>query len=443
MPALRQYQKDAVQFIAKRHGRALVALPPGAGKTAIVSSWIAGSTGPILVIAPNGPVLDHWSYELAAWGGLSGVVGTGTKKQREHHRTHLLPGEVLILNYECMRNDIDALVDIPWGLVIFDESHRLKGRKLTFKCAAKLAKAAPSCILVTGTPVLNRAEELWTSLHLIDPTKYRSYWRWVEAHFQINYPRYRRRIVREVGNLLTGHVEIVRQEIGDRMFYRPLKDILPDLPPVTETDYEVYLSTSERKHYDDMLEQFWMEVGGEIVQAVNTVAQQTRLRQLASDWSTFGMGPGTKAKAAAGLVEDLDGAQCIIFCAFRDTAEAVSSIIPDSAAYHGGITAEHRSRLVEAFRVGEIQVLVATIATMGEGVDGLQGCHNVIMLDRLWTPARNEQAIGRCHRLGQKSSVNVMHLVAEDTIDDTILQALHDKTSVIDAVIKERTRAVH
>jgi non-specific serine/threonine protein kinase len=442
---LREYQEDAVQFVAKRDGRALIALPPGAGKTAIVSSWLPDHNKLTLIICPNGPVVQHWRNEIERWHpGLPVAVGTGTAKRRATMREAVARCDsgVLVLNYEAMRIDIEELLEIPWHTVVFDESHRLKGRRITFKCAAKLAKAAENCVLVTGTPILNRADELWVSFHLLNPKDFKSYWRWVEYHFTIEYPRYGRRVIRKVGPPKPDHVKMLRDDLHGRMFYRPMKEILPELPEMSETTYVVDLSPAERKAYDSMLQDFWMEVGDEVVQAVNTVAQQTRLRQLASDWSVFGNPPGTKAQTAKLLVETLDQ-QVVVFCAFRDTAEAVASLLPDSATYHGGIPAEQRARRIEAFRAGEITTLVATIATMGEGVDGLQGCHNVIMLDRLWTPARNEQAIGRCLRLGQKDNVNVMHIVARESIDYTVAYALEAKESVIDAVVKERTRAVH
>ncbi len=438
MSSLRQYQVDAVRFLSEQK-RALLALPPGAGKTAVVATALPGTARP-LIVAPNGPVLPHWQHELFTWSGIHGVMGTGTPKQRAAMREGS-EGGALILNYECFVRDIDSLAEIPWDAVVFDESHRLKNRQTqTFKAARRLKPE--SLYLVSGTPVLNRAEEIWTSLHLMEPKAYRSFWTWAEQFFTISYPRYRRRIVREVGKIKSPeHAALLRKQVHERMFYRPLAEILPDLPPVTTTTYEIELSAAERKAHDSMLEHFWMELGDEVIQAPNDVAKQTRLRQLCSDWSVFGEAPGSKSQAVAQLVDELAGEPVVIFTAFRATAEALVTILPNAAQYHGGMSGPGRDLMLAKFKSGKHRQLVVTIRSIGEGVDGLQhGCHNAIFLDRDWTPARNDQAVARLHRMGQSDSVNVIHVVARDCMDDVVSTALTEKRSVIEAIIESRVR---
>lgn len=445
--SLRPYQQDAVDTI-QREGRLLLALPPGAGKTAIVAAALG--EGRKLIVAPNGPVIHHWQVQAREWGHFHVANGTGSAKRRQGVRQGR---HSVVMNYEAFRVDIDYVLAQEWDAVVFDESHRLKNRQSqTFKAAARIAKVAPRLVLVTGTPVLNRATELWSSLHLLDPAKYRSFWRWAEYHFHIVTPRYRRRIVREVCSdedcnvcggkgYLPGHERMLVDEIRGKMFYRPIKEILPDLPELVETYHHVELNRDERKAYDSMVKDAWMEIGEDIIEAPLKIAQNTRLRQLASDWSVWSQHPGTKAKAAAELVAELDGEQVLIFCAYRNTTYAVAELIPGARAYHGGLDPERREQLKEAFIAGEVPVLVATIATLGEGVDGLQVARNAIFIDRDWTPARNEQAWRRLLRLGQKSSVNVMHIVADDTIDQVVSHALEVKQDVIRAIIEDRRGA--
>lgn len=442
MRHLRSYQLDAVRFLTEQR-RALLALPPGAGKTAIVASALGQhcelDEPKFLIVCPNGPVLQHWQDELFSWGQWQSVIGTGTKQVRAVKRQLVQPSGALILNYETFRNDIEELAKIKWTAVVFDESHRLKNRTTaTFKAAKKLQ--SERLYLVSGTPVLNRATELWTSFHLIDPKKYRSFWRWAESFFKIEFPRYQRRIVREVGAIRSPeHAEILRKQLAEVMYYRPLTEIMPDLPPTIETVYEVDLTPAEQAAHDSMLEHFWMEVGDEIVQAENTVAKLTRLRQLTSDWSVFGEVPGSKVQAACQLVDELAGEPVVVFVAFRATADAAASIMPNALAYHGGKDSATRAATLMEFRAGRIKTLVATIKTMGEGVDGLQHvARNVIMLDRDWTPARNEQAIDRVGGARAKQAVNVIHIVAADSTDQIVNDALMEKRSVVEAVMGTR-----
>lgn len=431
-------------------GRAIFAYAPGTGKTATTVRWLAGKDlDCVLVVAPNGPVLTHWGHEAYDWGAIQTLIGTGTPKQRIRARQVLNVGQGLIVNYETMRGDIDELIKIPWDAVVFDESHRLKNRNsLTYKAAKKLAGRVDRVMLVTGTPILNAAEELWASLSLLEPKVYRSFWRWADLHFHLVSMRRGRHLVREVcknprcgkckgRGLLPGHAKLLRQELGNRLIQKPLAELLPDMPPVVETYFTVQLSAAERRQYDSMLKDAWMILGDELVVAINDVSKQTRLRQLASDWSAFGETTlGSKGKAAVSLVvEDMESEQVVIFAAYRETVATLCRAIPDSVAYHGGLTRLERDEAIQKFITGEARVLVGTIGTMSEGIDGLQVARNVIFLDRDWVPARNEQAVARLQRSGQLSSVNVTHIVAENTIDAVVQQALVRKRSVVEAVL--------
>lgn len=450
MHGLRPYQQEAIDFLTANK-RALLALPPGVGKTATIAGWLAGSpsqTGPLLVVCPNGPVLGHWHNEMWKWGRIYSFTATGDKKKRQAavenamRRVRMDEGATAVItNYECMRNDIDALLEIPWSAVVFDESHRLKNRKsLVFKAAGKLARRAEHVALVTGTPILNSADELWTSLHMLRPDRYKSFWRWAEHHFDVVDARYRGRRVREIGDLKLGHDTMLRQELEKVLISKPLSLILPDLPAVTETYLSVNLSSAERQMHDDMSKNFWMEHGGQLVTAPTKITQSLRLRQLASDWTAFGgEGLGAKAKAAVDLVNDLGDEQVVIFCSFRSTVDAICGALgPSAAPFHGGLSAFDRQLGLETFATGMARVIVGTFGVMSEGIDGMQVARNAIFVDRDWVPARNEQAVARLQRSGQRSAVNVTHLVATDTIDDVVAEALRRKRSVIKAVLEHQ-----
>lgn len=447
---LRKYQSSAAARLVLANG-GILAFPPGTGKTATVAfalyhkfSIEKVAEPRVLVVCPNGPVLAHWQHELHDWGRLASVIGTGSPKQREAARELVESGGTLILNYEIMQRDSDALAEIEWDAIIFDESHRLKNRKtLTFKAALQIVgKRSPFVALVTGTPLLNRAEELWTSLKLLHPDDYRSFWKWAQSNFQINIRKYGGRRVTEIGEILPGRVTYVRVVLHDVMIYRPLSELLPDLPTVQESDVHVELTTAERQHYETMRKETWMVDGqDELIIAPNVLAKQLRLRQLASDWTAFGHeGIGSKGKAAVALANELleDGEQVVIFCGFRATAEAITREIGERAlVYHGGVPGYVRESVLNMFKgKHEVNALVATIKTLGEGADGLQhAARHMIFVDRDWTPARNEQAIARLRRSGQENGVTVRHIVADDTIDQTVLEALKRKQAVVDAIV--------
>lgn len=437
MDELRPYQVAAGRFLSK-NTRSLLAFPPGAGKTAIVASVMeAAEPERMLVICPAGPVVTQWRHELLRWGGIDAADGTGAASKRYVARTG---HPRLVVNYEAARIDAQELCKTPWDAVIFDESHRLANRtSQVYGAAETIAKNSGRLHLVTGTPILNHAKELWAALHLMDPKEYRAFWNWAGARFQIKLPRYRGRIVREIGKPLPHAVPILREELHQRMIYKSLRELMPELPEETTTWHHLDLSAAERKAYDNMVDNFWMEVGGEVILADNSAARNTRLQQLSSDWSAWGEPIGTKAQAAVELASDL-GEQSLIFCLFRGTAKAVAQQLKGAWPYTGDMNAAEREEAKQMFMSGKAKHLVGTIRVLGEGVDGLQCARNVIFIDRAWTPARNEQAVGRLLRQGQRNAVNVIHIVANDTVDEVVNDALRQKRDVIEAVVESRVK---
>jgi SNF2 family DNA or RNA helicase len=103
-----------------------------------------------------------------------------------------------------------------------------------------------------------------------------------------------------------------------------------------------------------------------------------------------------------------------------------------AASYTGDLDADEADERVQKFGAKQLDVLVGTLDAMGEGVDGLQHrCANVVMHDRFWTSAKNDQAVGRVRRSGQLRLVTVHHVFAEATVDATITAACLRKTNVI------------
>jgi non-specific serine/threonine protein kinase len=437
---LSDLQLDAIQTIAGQR-RVIYSDPPGTRKTATtVVGLAAADAGPTLVVAPLG-VCQHWDDEYARWSTRKRVLGTGSGVARARARQEArLVGADLILNYEAARIDIDELIAMGFKGLVLDEAHRVKERdSKTFKALAKIARRSEHFVAVTGTPLLNAAEELWAYLHMIDPQAYSSFWRWAREHFEVEQTTFWGKLPRPitiVGDLKDGHAELLQEELADVMIVRPLEELLPDLPQMQgPMIVSVKLSDAEREMYDSMSRRFWMQDGDKVIYAANEVAKITRLRQLASDWGTMLAEQGelgSKVLETGRLIGQIDG-QVLVFTAYRNTAEQIAKLV-DGALVTGAETKPQRAREIARFTSGETRVLVGTIGAIGEGVDGLQVAHQVIMVDRDWTPARNEQAIARLLRSGQRRDVVVRYIVAENTVDEHVARALARKQSVIDAV---------
>lgn len=438
---LRPSQAEAARWL-KYHDRAIYADPRGAGKTATVLHYLEWSgSHKVLVVAPLGAVIHHWEREVEKWSiGFETVDGTGTSAQRKRARNAMdvyraVP-TILIVNYEAMRQDAAALVEMGWDTVVFDEAHRLKNHKtLVFKAAAKLVRRADAMVAMTGTPIMNRAYELWTLLHLCDPQKYGSFWNWTREYFEVQTTDFWGRVpqpIQVIGAFRPGMEDKLREELRSRMLYRTLDQIGGDLPEVVTTPYLVDLSADERKQYDSMAKRFWADMNGEILYAPNEVAKITRLRQLAT-------GYGSKVKAAAELIEDLFPEQVVVLSSHKAPLYALETALRNKAStrlYTGDQSKAERATNLEQFRNRDVRCMLGTYGAMSEGVDGLQVARHVVQLDEDWTPARNDQAIGRLARRGSEHShVFVYPMVARNTIDEYVREALDLKQGVIDSLV--------
>ncbi len=445
---LREYQQLAVDFGLTSGDRWILADEPGTGKTPTALAWLdqCGAQR-ALIVAPL-QVQDHW-HTLAAQIAprVFMVDGTGSAVQRGKAREALdrvprvkdgLPPVALVINYEALRIDLPQLLPLGFDSLVFDEAHRLKNRAaVQRKAAAKLANKSKRLCLVTATPVLGSADELWSPLALLDRKAYPSYWSWVRERFEILTPNYGFSLtpIAKVGPLLEGAAERIKGELAGKLIQRRLCDVLPGMTEPIQTVLPVVLSTSERKAYDQLMEHSWVELGEEVVSASNAVARQTRARQITSDWGSVqsALDTGTKAKAAISLFEDSAPEQVVILTAFRETAKRIAAATKGSL-YLGGMSKEERVSAIDLFRSQRNRAFVGTIQSVGEGLDGLQVAHHLILVDRSWTPAENDQVIGRLHRSGQTSTVRVTHITAKDTVDDVVARALANKQDIIHAL---------
>lgn len=455
---LREYQEEALGQLLLA-GRAIYGDAAGSGKTPTTASFI-GASGAIrtLVVAPSNKIIFQWERTIAEWAPWLKVVvvTTGTsvlKRQTAYSVVTNHDEAVLVIPYSILRQDQDFLVKMRFDTFVADESHHLKNRQSqVHKAAVKLARRAERAVLVTGTPLLNDAEEVWASMHLLAPTMFRSFWQWAHEHFwcvQKHYQGPGQPATTEVGDLKDGHDKILREQIGALLIKRPIETLLPDLPKVVHHEVPVELSAVERKHYDSMSKHGWMNVGGEVVFAPNEVTKMTRLRQLASDLSAFdadpegnGLSIGSKVWGAYELISELAPEQVVVMVAYKATANALVDLFNsrdelEIAELHTGDQSHtERSRAVERFTTGQSRVIVGTHETMGEGVDGLQVASHIVLVDRDWTPARNEQAIARVSRSGQTADgVHAYYVVAADTIDQRVLETNLRKEAEIDLII--------
>lgn len=442
------HQREALDQLGPR---SIYGDAAGSGKTLTSVMWAAqgGLTGNprVLVLASGDTILDQWTQTVRDAGFVGHFVkGYGTKPKRAAARAELRDDRRatgLVLNYEALRFDIAELLTLGFDTIICDEAHHLKGRRnAVYFAVEKLARRAERILHVTGTPILNHAEEAWSLLHLIDPRTYSSFWRWARAHFDIEVTDFHGkapRPIRLVRDLKPGQDEVLRAQLAPYLVQRDFDTLFPDAPPVSITEVGIDLGPAERAMYDELVRRSWTQVGDELLLTENAVAKVTRLRQLTSSWATLMSDPehpGAKIEAARKIdAAKVGDEQVLLLSAYQDTAMRLAHEVPGAEYMHGKTRKRERDQILDRFKRGETRALSATIGVLGEGVDGLQVCRNLIQLDRDWTPARNDQVLHRVRRGGQEREVRAWYLIGNNTIDQAVSTALTHKTAIIESLV--------
>jgi superfamily II DNA or RNA helicase len=338
-----------------------------------------------------------------------------------------------------------------WDLVIADESHRIQNRNSSNRRVLNLIQAGNKMAL-SGTPAGNRPEGLWATLNWLWPQRYRSFWEWASLYMIINDKQISRYdTVQEItgekfpGSTFTDIPCVVRwrtQEVADQ------------LPEVIERTVMVNMGTKQRKIYDDFESQAFAWLDEQPVMTDLPITQRIRLRQASLgqlrakkadpgvDVGFAKTGDQPKISAVRDIISDLpDNELVLIFTHSAKWAVMCAEILdrePGSAhAWTGDLSKAQRSKLKSDFGSG-VRIIVAQIASIAEGVDGLQFvCRCEIWASPSEDGLMNEQAKARLHRPGQEKIVQRWVLHSKDSIDTDVDASLKMRRAQMHAMYRD------
>lgn len=448
-------QRAGIDFIAE-HPRTLLCDEMGAGKTIEAISSVyeymlrndtdAAGVGPrVLVVCPNS-VTGVWLRELSNWIGVGGIVIDGKTPDKRAEQLEGATGWV-ILNWEKLQKSVKLLPlleKIKWDAVIADEAHRAKNRKAQ-KTKGLWKLRAPMQIAATGTPIMNDPGELWSLLRWLRPEQYTSYWKFFYDYCDF-YNGYKgKKMVKGVRN-----PDALRFELADKMVRRTKREIHIGIPkPFDPLTRIIPMKPAQQKLYDEALKEFWLDVVQEVTAAQetdtgkllnietvlersdletikmlipNAAARLVRCRQIASSPAVLG-GPDESGKLDAvmeTITDAEEGRPFVIFAWYKPTVQIILDRLErlkiDARGFTGDTPVKDRTRLANEFQDGKFQVIVATIATGGEGID-LFRASDVLLAEEDWVPAKNQQAIDRCDRMGQENPVQAQFFRSADSVE--------------------------
>ena len=403
--------------------------------------------GRTLVVAPLS-TLSGWAKTYTELTGLRICVINPKNRPRFLDYMKQDKYDVYILHWEALRLLQDDLKKKKWMHIIADEVHRAKNRKAKQTKALKQIKPKYRTAM-SGTPVINRPDEIWSILHWMYPKDYTSYWRFYEQYvdYEIGYPG-GYHIFRGTKNL-----DLLREEISKFMTRRTKAEVLPDLPDKYYTEKLIKLGSKQRKAYDAMRKEMIAWVGQNEDQplvAPIVIARLMRLQQLAlayaeidEEYEVALSEPSAKLEALRDIILDNPQKPLVVFTQFTKMIDLTVDYIERTCAKEIGKKArieridggtKNRGQIIDDFQNGKINVLIMTIGAGGVGIT-LTKADTVVFLDRSWSPAINLQAEDRLHRIGQENAVQVIDLIAEETVDRGRMQRLEQKWEIIKSLI--------
>jgi ERCC4-related helicase len=439
------YQAEGALF-AVRAGRALIGDDMGLGKTiqAIAATEILArhfGVSKVLVICPTS-LKYQWQSEITRFSGREGEhaarVINGGRPQRQ--KDYALDDFCKITNYEKLKPDLDLIAAWAPELVIVDEAQRVKNWNTI---AARALKRIDSTygIVLTGTPLENKLEELISIVQFVDQHRLGPTWKLLHEHQ-----------VKDEAGRVTGYtaLEKIGQTLAPVMIRRRKSEVLRQLPSRTDQNLLVPMTEMQMEYHQENADhvakivQRWRRVkflSDKDQRRLMCALQNMRMSCNSTYLLDQETDHGVKADELAALFDELlaePEAKAVVFSQWTRTHDIVIRRLEARGigyvSFHGGVPSEKRPALVQRFRDDpDCRVFLSTDA--GSTGLNLQHASTLVNMDLPWNPAILEQRIARIHRMGQTRPVQVINFVSKGTIEEGMLSVLAFKRSLSEGIL--------
>lgn len=437
------YQKAAVAYARERMA-ILLGDEMGLGKT-IEAIAIINDKGVkrILIVCPASLKIN-WSRELKKWlVDKNLTIGIADKKFPDT--------DITIVNYDLLKKYEAQIKGQNWEMVIADEAHYVKNKKAKRSILlAEITAQIPQRLLLTGTPIANRPEELFHLLHILDPQRWAKFFPFAMRYCDAQQTRFG--LVTSGASNLRELQSILRETL---MIRRLKKDVLAELPPkirqVIEIEPEGVAAKLVKQSTDGVArieELYNTERKLKTSKASMEIADYNKaideLNVLFS--ATFEELANLRHETALAKVPDViehcksvldETAKIVIFAHHKDVIDKIREGLVEfkPVIVTGDMDTNARQVAVDKFQQDAcVRVFIGSIDAAGVGLTLTAGS-TVIFAELSWVPGKITQAEDRCHRIGQHDSVLIQHIVLNGSIEAYIAKNVVDKQTVIDEVL--------
>ncbi|GHT11196.1 hypothetical protein FACS189426_12720 [Bacteroidia bacterium] len=434
---LRSYQEEGFRWMTRLsawEGGACLADDMGLGKTVQTLAILLNraALGAALVVCPVS-VVGNWINEIQRFAPTLHIktLGAGTKSRKETLNS-LEAGDVLLVSYGLLQSEEKLMAEPDFATAVLDEAHVIKNYA-TKTSKATMQLKAHFRIALTGTPIQNHLGELWNLFNFINPGLLGSL-----QHFNDTFVKY----TDEKSN------KYLKKLIAPFILRRTKTAVLEELPPKTEIVKKITLSNEEMAFYEALrrqaLENLSHSDSNSGAKHLQVLAEITKLRQASCNPllvdSTIGIA-SSKMATFLDIVGELreNKHRALVFSQFVTHLALVRKELDKQGIkyqYLDGSTPQHqREENVRKFQSGEGELFLISLKAGGLGLN-LTAADFVIHLDPWWNPAVEDQASDRAHRIGQQRPVTIYRLVAENTIEEKIIQLHATKRDLADTLLE-------
>jgi len=442
------YQELGAIFAACR-GRVVLADDMGLGKTVqalAATEMLRRRRGiqRVLVVAPAS-VKYQWKTEIEKFTDLPAQVIEGLLPRRR--QLYATPAFFNLSSYELVLKDVRYMHELAPDLIILDEAQRIRNWTTATARTIKQLKSRYAFVL-TGTPLENKLEELFSVVEFIDGRRLGPAFRFLDEH----------RTEDEDGKLIGYRgLDRIHDQLAPILLRRTRQEVLKDLPKRTDQVRHVELTPQQAEPYWEQhdilaaLMRKWERQGwlSEIDQK-RILCCLVNMRMLCNSTFLFDKQTNHSPKLAEfrEIVRELtieEGRKVVVFSEYERmthlAGQELEKLGIGFVSLHGGVPSRNRGALMEKFRRDpECRVFLSTDAG-GVGLN-LQAASAVVNFEPPWNPARLEQRIGRVHRLGQARPVHVVHLLTKGSIEERVWETLKLKKSLFAGVFDSPTGEV-
>ena len=423
------FQYTGVRYAEISNGRCLIGDDMGVGKTiqALAYAALHPEHHPVLVVAPAN-VKFNWLKESKKWLG-----STYTSEVIRKGKDPVPDTDIVIINYDIMNKQKDALLARGFKTIICDESHYLKNYKAArTKATVEIAKGCESVLFLSGTAMSNRPIELWTTLMTLRPNEWGGRWKEYTQRYCDGYHD-------GWGWKVDGssNEEELNAKLRDMMIRRLKKEVMSELPDKVRQYHYVEPTPSQWKMYNNAQRESMTSLADHQSsnKGAKVLVELTRLRHMCGLM---------KVDATVDYINTYlseNDKPLLVFTHHKDVLEGILKSLqtqdntPSIALITGDIASEQRQKVVDGFQSGKIDVVLATTPAAKEGLT-LTAADTVVFVEREWSPSHEEQAEDRVNRIGQDAeTVWAVYMTVTNSIDEKFNKVIESKREVIKGIL--------